>query len=105
MAISCVGAAVTFRLIYNYRPEGFGSNVGVMNDVWQGIGNDPVPWLTLQPWNNFLLMLIMVWMQTGFAMVVLSSDIKTIPEEIIDRKTVERGTRVSVSGELGGRGR
>src|SRR3546814_5363657 len=52
MAISFVGAAVTFRLIYNYRPEGFGSNVGVMNAVWQGLGNDPVPWLTRQPWKD-----------------------------------------------------
>src|SRR3546814_18968621 len=81
MAISFVGAAVTFRLIYNYRPEGFGSNVGVMNAVWQGLGNDPVPWLTRPPWNNFLLMVIMVWMQTRVAMVVLSSAIKSIPEE------------------------
>ncbi|MGV3759936.1 MAG: carbohydrate ABC transporter permease, partial [Actinomycetota bacterium] len=84
MAISFVGAAVTFRLIYSYRPQGFGENVGVMNAIWEGLGNDPVPWLTERPWNNFLLMVIMVWMQTGFAMVVLSSAIKSIPEEIIE---------------------
>jgi len=89
MAISFVGAAVTFRLIYSYRPEGFGSNIGVMNAVWQGLGNDPVAWLTKKPWNNFLLMVIMVWMQTGFAMVVLSSAIKSIPEEIIEAARID----------------
>ncbi len=89
MAISFVGAAVTFRLIYSYRPEGFGSNVGVMNAIWQGLGNDPVAWLTERPWNNFLLMVIMVWMQTGFAMVVLSSAIKAIPEEIVEAARID----------------
>lgn len=89
MAISFVGAAVTFRLIYSYRPQGFGENVGVMNAIWEGLGNDPVPWLTQRPWNNFLLMVIMVWMQTGFAMVVLSSAIKSIPEEIIEAARID----------------
>src|SRR3546814_18368280 len=96
MANSFVGAAVTFRLIYNYRPEGFCSNVGVMNAVWQGLGNDPVPWLTRQTWNNFLLMVIMVWMQTGFAMVVLSSAIKSIPEEIIEAARIDGATEWKV---------
>ena len=46
MAISFVGAAVTFRLIYSYRPEGFGSNIGLANGIWQGLGNEPVAWLS-----------------------------------------------------------
>jgi alpha-glucoside transport system permease protein len=89
MAISFVGAAVTFRLIYSYRPQGFGSNIGVLNAIWVGLGNDPVSWLTRHPWNNLLLMLIMVWMQTGFAMVVLSSAIKAIPEEITEAARID----------------
>lgn len=96
MAISFVGAAVTFRLIYSYRPQGFGENVGVMNAIWEGLGNDPVAWLTQRPWNNFLLMVIMVWMQTGFAMVVLSSAIKSIPEEIIEAARIDGATEWQV---------
>jgi len=96
MAISFVGAAVTFRLIYSYRPQGFGENVGVMNAIWEGLGNDPVPWLTERPWNNFLLMVIMVWMQTGFAMVVLSSAIKSIPEEIVEAARIDGATEWQV---------
>jgi alpha-glucoside transport system permease protein len=89
MAISFVGAAVTFQLIYSYRPEGFGTNIGLMNGVWQGLGNEPVPWLAEKPWNNLLLMVIMVWMQTGFAMVVLSAAIKSIPDEIIEAARID----------------
>jgi alpha-glucoside transport system permease protein len=96
MAISFVGAAVTFRLIYSYRPEGFGTNIGLMNGVWQGLGNNPVAWLTKQPWNNLMLMVIMVWMQTGFAMVVLSAAIKAIPEEIIEAARIDGASELQV---------
>ena len=89
MAISLVGAAVTFRLIYSYRPTGFGENVGLLNGIWTGLGNEPVAWLDEQPWNNLMLMAIMIWMQTGFAMVVLSSAIKAIPGEIIEAARID----------------
>ena len=54
-----------------------------------GLGQDPVAWLGLQPWNNLLLMVIMVWIQTGFAMVVLSAAIKSIPDEIIEAARID----------------
>jgi alpha-glucoside transport system permease protein len=96
MAISFVGASVTFRLIYSYRPEGFGTNIGVLNAIMDGLGRDPVSWLSQRPWNNFLLMVIMVWMQTGFAMVVLSSAIKAIPEEITEAARIDGATELQV---------
>jgi alpha-glucoside transport system permease protein len=89
MAISFVGAAVTFRLIYSYRPTGFGENVGLLNGIWTGFGNEPVAWLDEKPWNNLMLMAIMIWMQTGFAMVVLSSAIKAIPGEILEAARID----------------
>src|SRR5688572_24157734 len=58
MAISFAGASVTFKLIYSYRPEGFGTNIGLLNGVWTGLGNNPVPWISQKPWNNLLLMVI-----------------------------------------------
>jgi alpha-glucoside transport system permease protein len=96
MAISFVGAAVTFRLIYSYRPAGFGTNIGLLNGIWQGLGNEPVAWLSQQPWNNGLLMVIMVWMQTGFAMVVLSAAIKAIPDEIIEAARIDGASELQV---------
>ena len=55
-----------------------------------------MPWLSEQPWNNFLLMLIMVWMQTGFAMVVLSAAIKSIPDEIIEAARIDGASEFQV---------
>jgi alpha-glucoside transport system permease protein len=89
MAISFAGASITWQLIYSYRPQGFGSNIGLLNGIMLGLGQDPVKWLELEPWNNLFLMVIMVWMQTGFAMVVLSAAIKAIPDEIIEAARID----------------
>ena len=89
MAISFVGATVTWRLIYGFRPEGFGTNIGLLNGIKSGLGLSPTPWLQEHPWNNLLLMVIMIWIQTGFAMVVLSAAIKSIPDEIIEAARID----------------
>ncbi|MGZ5319022.1 MAG: carbohydrate ABC transporter permease [Actinomycetota bacterium] len=89
MAISFVGASVTWRLVYSFRPEGFGSNIGLLNGVMQGLGQNPVAWLQQKPWNNLFLMVIMIWIQTGFSMVVLSAAIKSIPDEIVEAARID----------------
>jgi alpha-glucoside transport system permease protein len=89
MAISFAGASITWRLIYSFRPAGFGSNIGVLNGIMLGLGQNPVDWLSQHPWNNLYLMVIMVWIQTGFAMVVLSAAIKSIPDEIIEAARID----------------
>jgi alpha-glucoside transport system permease protein len=96
MAISFAGASVTWRLIYSFRPAGFGSNIGLLNGVMLGLGQDPVPWLQQRPWNNLLFMVIMVWMQTGFAMVVLSAAIKSIPDEILEAARIDGASELQV---------
>jgi alpha-glucoside transport system permease protein len=96
MAISFVGAAVVWRFIYSFRPEGFGDNIGLLNAIKVGLGGDPTPWLQQKPWNNLLLMVIMIWMQTGFAMVVLSAAIKAIPDEIIEAARIDGASELQV---------
>ena len=96
MAISFAGASITFRLIYSFRPEGFGDNIGLLNGIMVGIGQDPVPWIQQEPWNNLLLMVIMIWMQTGFAMIVLSAAIKSIPDEIIEAARIDGASEFQV---------
>jgi alpha-glucoside transport system permease protein len=96
MAISLVGAAVVWRFIYSFRPEGFGSNIGLLNAVVQGVGREPVPWLQEQPWNNLLLIVILIWIQTGFAMVVLSAAIKSIPVEIVEAARIDGASELQV---------
>jgi alpha-glucoside transport system permease protein len=96
MAISFAGASITWRLIYNYRPQGFGSNIGLLNGIMLGLGQEPVRWLDIQPWNNLMLMVIMIWMQTGFAMVVLSAAIKSIPDEILEAARIDGASEFQV---------
>jgi len=82
LAISFAGASITWRLVYSFRPQGFGSNIGLLNGAVIALGQNPIDWLTQHPWNNLYLMVIMVWMQTGFAMVVLSAAIKGVSLEV-----------------------
>ncbi len=86
MAISGIAAAVTWRFIYFYAPPG-NPQIYLLNAIWTGVtGQDPIPWLTIDAArvNSFLLMFIVIWLQVGFAMVLLSAAIKGVPEETIE---------------------
>jgi alpha-glucoside transport system permease protein len=83
MAISMVGAAVIWRFVYAWQPPGQ-PQIGLLNAGWTALGNDPVPWLQKAPTNTLALIVIMVWLQTGFAMVVLSAAIKGLSTEVIE---------------------
>jgi alpha-glucoside transport system permease protein len=89
MAISLVGASIVWRFVYSFRPEGFGEQSGILNGLFTSLGQEPIAWLLQEPWNNFYLMVILVWLQTGFAMVILSAAIKTVPEEIIEAARID----------------
>jgi len=96
MAISFVGASIVWRFIYNFRPEGFGDQIGLLNGIWSGIGFEPVAWLLQEPWNNFYLMVILVWLQVGFAMVILSAGIKAVPEDVLEAARIDGANEFQV---------
>lgn len=87
MAISFVGASVIWRFIY-YRAV-FGEQIGLLNAIMTAFGNDPVGWLRVEPWNNFFLIVIMIWLQTGFAMVILSSAVKGVPSSLLEAARID----------------
>lgn len=96
MAISFVGAGVIWRFVYYYAPPGQ-PQIGLLNAVITGFGFQPQAWTTLlQPQNNFFLVLILIWMQTGFAMVIFSAAIKGIPEDIIEASRVDGATELQI---------
>jgi alpha-glucoside transport system permease protein len=88
MAISFVGASVIWKLIYDTRPAGQ-DQIGVLNAIWVWFGGEPQTWLTNIPWNNFLLMVVLIWIQTGFAMVILSAALRGIPEDTIEAAVLD----------------
>jgi alpha-glucoside transport system permease protein len=83
LAISLVGASVIWGLVYAWQPAGQ-PQIGLLNAIVVGLGGQPIPWLTTSPINVFAEIVIMVWLQTGFAMVVLSAAIKGVSGEIIE---------------------
>ena len=89
MAISFVGAGVIWNFIYEVRQKG-DEQIGLLNAIWTGLGGDPQAWTALlQPWNNLFLIVIMIWLQTGFAMVLFSAAIKGIPAELTEAARVD----------------
>ena len=95
MSISFVGASTIWGLIYTFRAPDT-SQTGLLNAILVGLGGDPQPWLQIDTarLNSLLLMVILIWLQTGFAMVLISSAIKGVPED-----TVEAG-RMDGAGEV-----
>ncbi len=90
MAISFVGAGVIWKFVYAYKGEGVNvTEIGLLNAIVTALGGDAQAWLLMPFWNNFFLIAIMVWLQTGYAMVILSSAIKAIPEEINEAARVD----------------
>jgi alpha-glucoside transport system permease protein len=95
MAISFVGASVIWKFVYSYKGTGAGiQEIGLLNAIIIALGGNPQPWLTLAPWNNFLLIIIMIWLQTGYAMVILSSAIKGVPAELLEAARIDGASEV-----------
>jgi alpha-glucoside transport system permease protein len=95
MAISFVGAGVIWKFVYTYKGTGVGiQEIGLLNAIIIALGGTPEPWLQFAPWNNFFLIIIMVWLQTGFAMVIISSAIKGVPAELIEAARIDGATEI-----------
>lgn len=89
MAVSFVGASIIWKFVYDYR-ESSQPQDGLLSQVVIFLGwKHPPNWLLTHPLNNFLLMVIMIWIETGFAMVVLSAAIKAVPDEVIEAARVD----------------
>ncbi|RFC69280.1 MULTISPECIES: carbohydrate ABC transporter permease [Mesorhizobium] len=88
LAISFVGASVIWKFVYEYRGDGQ-EQIGILNAIVQAFGGQPQVWISLPFWNNFFLMIILIWIQTGFAMVILSSALRGIPEETIEAAVID----------------
>ena len=81
LAISLVGATVIWKFVYAWQPASQ-PQYGLLNAIWTAFGNQPISWATTFPFNLPAEMIIMIWLQTGFAMVVLSAAIKGVSVEV-----------------------
>jgi alpha-glucoside transport system permease protein len=102
LAISFVGAAVIWKFVYAWKPAGQ-PQIGLLNAFWMWAGGflvdwgwieqvEPIPWLQIPFWTTFPLIGIMIWLQVGFAMVVLSAAIKGVPTELTEAARIDGAT-------------
>jgi len=91
MAISFVGASLIWKFVYANNPD-----VGIINAMRDAMGMGPIDVLQIPFWNNFFLMVILVWIQTGFAMVILSAALRGIPEETVEAAIIDGANPMQV---------
>ena len=88
LAISFVGASVIWKFVYDYRGEGQ-EQIGLLNALVEYFGGSPQVWIALPFWNNFFLMIILIWIQTGFATVILGAALRGVPEDTLEAALID----------------
>lgn len=107
VAISLVGAGIIWKFVYEYRPTER-DQIGLLNQILVWLGQEPVLWLQEEPINTFMLIIVLIWVQTGFAMVILSASIKGVPIEQLEAAELDgtnawqRFRNVTLPGIRGG---
>jgi alpha-glucoside transport system permease protein len=98
MAISFVGASIIWNFIYEYRPVEF-NQIGLLNAIVIAMGGQPhayPQWVEIAPWNNLFLIVIVIWLQAGFAMVLFSAALKGIPDELLEASRIDGATEIQI---------
>ena len=98
MAISFVGAGVIWNFIYEVRPVD-APQIGLLNALVVAAGGQPQPfpaWTDIAPWNNLFLIVIVIWLQTGYAMVLFSAALKGIPGDLLEAGRVDGANEVQI---------
>jgi alpha-glucoside transport system permease protein len=95
MAISFVGAGVIWKFVYAYNAPGT-SQIGLLNAIVTKFGGQPQAWLNTSGINNIALIVIYVWIWTGFCMVILSAALKSIPADVLEAARVDGASEVSI---------
>lgn len=96
MAISFVGAGVIWNFVYAVKPIS-APQIGLLNAITTSFGGQPEAWTAFfTPWNNFFLIVIVIWLQTGYSMVLFSAAIKGIPSEILEAARVDGANEIQI---------
>ncbi|MEJ2043623.1 MAG: sugar ABC transporter permease [Reinekea sp.] len=95
MAISFVGASIIWKFVYDSRgPDS--EQIGLLNALVVAFGGEPRAFISIPFWNSFFLMAILVWIQTGFAMVILGAAIRGVPEDTIEASTMDGASQLQI---------
>ena len=95
MAISFVGAGVIWKFIYEYRGPG-NEQIGLLNAIIVYFGFEPQAWITIPIWNNLFLMAVMIWIQTGLAMVIFSAALRGVPKDMLEAARIDGANELKI---------
>jgi alpha-glucoside transport system permease protein len=93
-AISFVGAAVIWGLIYKQPSQNAPS--GLLNVVLKWFGAGPINFGQDAHTTTYFLIIIMIWIQAGFATVILSAAIKGVPTEMLEAARLDGANAVQI---------
>ena len=94
MAISFVGAGVIWKFVYDFSSSG--AQVGVANAIITALGGQPVSFLTQPVINTLALIVVGIWMWTGFSMTILAAALKGVPAEVLEAARVDGATEIEI---------
>src|SRR5688500_3635082 len=89
MAISFVGAGVIWKFVYDYGTQQ--NQIGLLNAIITAFGGEPVAWLSTTPINTYMIIIVGIWIWSGFCMTILAAALKSVPDEILEAARVEIG--------------
>jgi len=99
MAISFVGASVIWKFVFDFKGPDV-EQIGILNALVMGMGLEAQAWVTVPFWNNFFLMAILIWIQTGFAMVILSAALRGVPTDTIEAARMDGASELQIFFEI-----
>jgi alpha-glucoside transport system permease protein len=97
LAISMTAAGIIWRFMFDYQSPGQ-PQTGTLNGIITTVGFNPVSWLQVETLalNTIFLIVVMAWMWTGFAMVIISAALKGISSELLEAGRVDGATEWQV---------
>src|SRR5574342_239990 len=98
MAISFVGAGIIWRFVYDYGTQQV--QVGLLNSIITALGGQPISFLTTPGLNTIALIVVGIWIWTGFCMTILSAALKSVPGEILEAARVDGATEWKVFWDI-----
>lgn len=87
MAISFVGAGVIWKFVYDFGTQQ--RQIGLLNAIITRLGGEPIAWLSRLQINTLALIVVGIWIWTGFCMTILSAALKSVPDEILEAARVD----------------
>jgi alpha-glucoside transport system permease protein len=94
MAISFVGAGVIWKFVYDYGTSQ--TQIGLLNAIITSFGGRPVAWLSTTPINTYMIIIVGIWIWSGFCMTILAAALKSVPDEILEAARVDGATEWTV---------